>query len=183
MSDTAVQDYDIGGILAQMRDEYWHALAQEEPEVQHTVDCLVCRLGGEEHAFETRFAAEVIRVPRLVKVPEVPEIIAGIFNLRGAITAATDIRPLLGLPSPPLGPSGRLLVVKGEGFQTGILAEAALGVQGLLLEEFHPCEGESRPFLKGEFRPADAPPVRWLDLEALLASPLIIAGEDEAAAK
>jgi len=180
MSDTADMGYDVGTILSQMRDEYWQALAREEARTREAVDCLVCRLGGEEYAFETWFAAEVIRVPRLVKVPEAPEVIVGIFNLRGEITAATDVRPLVGLASPPLGPSARILVVKGKGFTTGILAEAALGVQGLLLEELRHPEGEPRPFSKGEFRRGDAAAVTWLDLEALLASPLIIAGHEEA---
>ncbi|GFO54645.1 chemotaxis protein CheW [Geomonas sp. Red276] len=175
------ESYDIQTVLAKMRDEYWHGLAEQETGAEELMDCLVFTLGGERHAFETRHACEVIRVPRLVKVPAVQDLIKGVFNLRGEITAAMDVRPLLGLPQPELGPTGRIIVVKSEQFATGILAEAALGVQGLPLEQFEPSHPGSsldrRRLVRGHFNTDDGATI-LLDLEALLASPEIMVGAD-----
>ena len=122
----------------------------------------------------------MIRVPKLVRVPAVQSLIAGIFNLRGEITAAMDIRPMLGLPQPQIGAAGRILVVRSDSFATGILAEAALGVQGLSFESFEPAmaggsEGR-REFIRGHFNEEQGA-IILLDIEALLASPEIMVGE------
>ncbi|HBG04184.1 MAG: chemotaxis protein CheW [Geobacteraceae bacterium GWC2_58_44] len=172
--------YDIRTILNQMREEYWQGLADEESAAQELIECLVFVLGGERYAFETQYACEVIRVPKLVRVPAVQSLITGIFNLRGEITAAMDIRPMLGLPQPEIGATGRILVVRSESFATGILAEAALGVQGLCFERFEPAvaglSGERRDLVRGHFN-EEAGAVILLDMEALLASPEIMVGE------
>jgi purine-binding chemotaxis protein CheW len=171
--------YDIHAVLSKMRDEYWQALADEEAAATELLECLVFQLGGERYAFETRHACEVLRIPKLVRVPAVQSLINGIFNLRGEITAAMDIRPLLGLPQPELEAKGRLIVVRAEAFATGILAEAALGVQGLSFDCFEPAQHGSsagrRDFVRGHFNLEDGP-VILLDLEGLLASPEIMVG-------
>ncbi|MBU5613629.1 chemotaxis protein CheW [Geomonas azotofigens] len=171
--------YDIRTILTQMREDYWLALAEEESEARETLECLVFTLGGKRYAFETHYACEVIRVPKLVRVPAVQSLIRGIFNLRGEITAAIDIRPMLGLPQPEIGPTGRILVVRGDNFATGILAEAAHGVQGLCFDSFEPVatgSGIKAPFVRGHFAVEEGS-VILLDMEALLADPELVAGE------
>jgi purine-binding chemotaxis protein CheW len=177
MAQAKDEAYDISTILSQMRDEYWLALAEEEPVPKELLECLVFTLAGEQYAFETRHASEVIRIPKLVKVPSVQSPITGVFNLRGEITAAMDIRPLLGLAQPEIGSSGRILVVKSKHFATGILAEAALGVQALCLETLETVTaGESRQYVKGHFN-HESGAIILLDMEALLSSPEIIVGE------
>ncbi|UPU37977.1 chemotaxis protein CheW [Geomonas paludis] len=171
--------YDIRTILTQMREEYWQALAEEESEAKETLECLVFTLGGKRYAFETHYASEVIRIPKLVRVPAVQSLIRGIFNLRGEITAAIDIRPMLGLPQPEIGPTGRILVVRGDNFATGILVEAAHGVQALCFDDFEPVaagSGIKAQFLRGHFTVEEGS-VILLDMEALLADPELVAGE------
>ena len=134
-------------------------------------------LGGERFCFETQYASEVIRIPKLVRVPAVQSLITGIFNLRGEITAAMDIRPMLGLPQPEIGGAGRILVVKSDQFASGILVEAALGVQGLCFDSFEPATGGVRQqFNRGHFNTENGT-IMLLDMEALLASPQIMVGE------
>ena len=90
--------YDIQSIIAEMKNEYWEGLAAHEEAYEEQLECVTFVLGGETYAFETIYAAEVIRLPKLVRLPRVQDIIVGVFNLRGEILAAVDIRPLLGLP-------------------------------------------------------------------------------------
>ena len=169
--------YDIRTILDQMREEYWQALSEEEAEAREGLECLVFTLGGERFCFETQYASEVIRIPKLVRVPAVQSLITGIFNLRGEITAAMDIRPMLGLPQPEIGGAGRILVVKSDQFASGILVEAALGVQGLCFDSFEPATGGVRQqFNRGHFNTENGT-IMLLDMEALLASPQIMVGE------
>jgi purine-binding chemotaxis protein CheW len=172
--------YDVRAILNKMREEYWDALSDEEAAAQELLECLVFVLGGERYAFETQYACEVIRIPKLVRVPAAQSLVSGIFNLRGEITAAMDVRALLGLPHPEVGRTGRILVVRSETFATGIIAEAAVGVQGLSFDDFEPAaagaSGGERPFARGHFNDPDGA-ITLLDVERLLASPEIMIGE------
>lgn len=176
MGKETEESYDFRTILSQMRQEYWQGLAEEQTEAKELLECLVFLMGNERYAFETRYACEVIRMPKLVKVPAVQSLIAGIFNLRGEITAAMDIRPMLGLPQPESGASGRLVVVRSESFATGIITEATLGVQGLSLESFEPAATGRRQYVRGHFNDEQGA-VILLDIEELLASPEIMVGE------
>lgn len=169
--------YNIDDILREMRDEYWQGLETVEEALEEQLECVTFTLGGETYAFETVHAAEVLRIPRLVKVPKVQELIVGVFNLRGEIVAAMDIRSLLGLPQLPFGPSGRIIVVKGEKFHTGLLVESVKGVTALPLDTFEVAvkslSGAQRDYLRGQLQLPDGL-VILLDIKRLLAAPEIL---------
>lgn len=174
MAEEEKGSYDIGSILRGMREEYWQSLAESEETVREELDCVHFILGGEHYAFETIHAAEVIRIPKLVRVPKIQEFIVGVFNLRGEIIAAMDIRSLLGLSSPALTEQGRIIVVKGERFHTGLLVEEIRGVTPLPLDTFEPAvkslSGSQRDLIRGQVR-LDGELVLLLDIPRLLASP------------
>jgi purine-binding chemotaxis protein CheW len=176
MADDNTRD-DIRSILHEMRDEYWKGLAEVEEALDEELECVIFTLGGETYAFETVHAAEVLRIPKLIKVPRVQEMIVGVFNLRGEITAAMDIRSLLGLPLLPISSAGRLIVVKSEKFVTGILTESVLGVAPLSFSNFEPATknmtGMQRELIRGQIRDGDTL-IILLDIVKLLASPDII---------
>jgi purine-binding chemotaxis protein CheW len=126
--------------------------------------------------FETGLAAEVIRVPKLVKVPGVPDFMVGIFNLRGEIITAMDIRPLLGIAAPPLSTNARVIVLKSEKFTTGILVESVRGAHPLPLGLFEPVVKSvptaAREFLRGQVNFEGEMSI-LLDITRLLAAPAL----------
>lgn len=160
-----------------MREEYWRGVTETEEERGEELECVTFSLGGENYAFETGIAAEVIRIPKLVRLPRVPAIIRGVFNLRGDITAAIDIRPLLGLPAPELMPAARIVVVKAKKFLTGLIVEGVRGVEPLPLDRFEPtlktAPGAQREFIRGQFA-LEGGMVMLLDIGRVLESPEII---------
>lgn len=176
MADNAA-GYDIRSILAEMRQEYWQGLSEQTEVHEELMECVTFMLGGEEFAFETGYAAEVIRVPKLVKLPGSSTLIRGVFNLRGEIIAAMDIRPLLGLPQPELAGPARIIVIKGKNFTTGILTEAVLGVHALPLGQFEPVvksvDPAVREFLRGQINRGNGMAL-LLDIARLLDSPALV---------
>jgi len=175
MSDTV--SYDIRSILAEMRQEYWQGLSEKTEVQEELIECITFTLGGEEFAFETGYASEVIRVPKLVKLPGNSKLIIGVFNLRGEIIAAMDIRPMLGLAEPALTAAARIIVIKGKSFTTGILAEAVLGVHSLPLGQFEPIvksvDASAREFLRGQINRGSGMSM-LLDIAKLLESPALV---------
>jgi purine-binding chemotaxis protein CheW len=169
--------YDIRSILEEMRQEYWQGLAEVAEAHEEQLECVTFFLGGETYAFETSFAAEVIRVPKLVRVPGVQELIVGIFNLRGGIIAAVDIRPILGLEAIPLTSTARIIVVKGEKFTTGILTEGVQGVvsfpSGMFEQVVKSVDAGAREFIRGQIN-RDGSMAMLLDISRLLESQEIL---------
>lgn len=171
------EGYDIRTILHEMREEYWQGLSEVEEAHEEQLECITFTLGGETYAFETIYAAEVLRIPKLVKVPGVQEVIVGVFNLRGEIIAALDIRPFLGLPQTPLAAAGRVIVVKSDKFATALLTEAVQGVTGLPFGSFEPAvkslAGSQREFIRGQMN-VDGRLFMLLDVVKLLSAPEIM---------
>jgi len=175
MSETVA--YDIRSILNDMRQEYWQGLSEKAEVQEELIECITFTLGGEEYAFETSYASEVIRVPKLVKLPGQSTLIVGVFNLRGEIIAAMDIRPMLGLSQPTLTDTARIIVIKGKKFTTAILTETVLGVYSLPLEKFEPVvksvDPSAREFLRGQIN-RDTEMTMLLDITRLLDSPALV---------
>ncbi len=177
MVKDAKSGYDIQSILTEMREEYWLGLAEVEEAQEERLECVTFYLGGETYAFESVYAAEVIRIPKLVRLPKVQEIIIGVFNLRGGIMAAIDIRPLLGVPQAPITAAGRIIVLKSEKFSTGLVVEGVKGVESLSVDNFEPAvkslAGVQREFIRGQIS-CDGRLVMLLDIPKLMVSPEII---------
>jgi purine-binding chemotaxis protein CheW len=175
MSDNS--GYDISSILTEMRQEYWQGLSEKTEVQEELIECITFILGGEEFAFETGYASEVIRVPKLVRLPGNSTLIIGVFNLRGEIIAAMDIRPMLGIPVPALTGSARIIVIKGKNFTTGILTESVLGVHSLPLGQFEAVvksvDPSVREFLRGQINRGKEMSM-LLDIAKLLDSPALV---------
>lgn len=171
------KNYNIRTILEEMRQEYWQGLAAKDEEQEELLECITFVLGGEKYAFETSFASEVIRVPKLIRLPGSHALIVGVFNLRGEIIAAMDIRSMLGITEIPLTASARIIVIKGRNFTTGILAESVLGVSSLSLGQFEPIvksvAPSAREFLRGQINLGTEMSM-LLDIARLLESPSLV---------
>jgi len=178
MGKDAAGGYDIQAILTEMREEYWQGFAEAEAVQEERLECITFTLGNEIYAFETVYAAEVLRIPKLVRLPRVQEVIVGVFNLRGGIMAAIDIRSLLGVPLLPLTGGGRIIVLKSERFSTGLLVEGVGGVESLSVDSFEPAvktlSGDQREFIRGQIS-SGGRLIMLLDIPKLMGSPEIIA--------
>ncbi|AMV70795.1 chemotaxis protein CheW [Desulfuromonas carbonis] len=138
--------YEIQRVLQEMREEYWRGLdAVEEAAIGETADYLVLRLGGERFGFATSLTREVLRAPKLVRVPQVPSHIRGVINLRGQIVAVTDLAQVLGLGETVVTAGTRLVVVEAGGLTTALLSDEVLGIETFPLAAIEPLtEGLAR---------------------------------------
>lgn len=169
------QSYDIQGILREMRDEYWRGIEEAEAtQIEERQDYILFRLGGERFGIASRFAREVLRLPRLVRVPRLPRHIAGIFNLRGQIVAVTDLRELLNLPAGEPAPRSQLLVVEAAGLTTALLTDSVEGLHAIPATAIEPVteglSGFPREIASGHVVGSDGL-LLLLNLEELLARP------------
>lgn len=133
------QRYEITRILEEMRSDYWRNLETvEEGANTSWVEYLVVRYDGKRFGLPASSCREVLKLPRLLRVPRLPEHLPGIFNLRGEILAVTDLRPLLGLSSRQMPEHSRLVVVEHAEVKTALLVEAVERLSRIDADEVEP---------------------------------------------
>lgn len=169
------QSYEIERVLQEMRDEYWRGIEEGgETVAAETRDYVAFRLGGERFALPSSVAREVLRMPRLVKVPRVAGHIRGVINLRGQIVAVTDLRPLLGLPGGDIPGGAQLVVVEAAGLVTALLTERVEGIRSIAVAAIEPVteglSGFPRDAAQGQIVGEDGLLV-LLDLDNILSRP------------
>ena len=101
----------------------------------------VCfRLASEWYGVPVAIVREVVEFSHLTPLPSLPSFVCGIFNLRGNILSAVDLKPLFGLPLSTAGfsKSNRLIVIETEKIETALLVDEILQVIGLTDEALEP---------------------------------------------
>ena len=77
-------------------------------------------LKDEEFGFDIMSVQEIIRVPKMAKVPRTPAYVDGIANLRGVVLPIIDMRTRFGMERPKRPTRTRVLVVDIDGVKTGL---------------------------------------------------------------
>ncbi len=76
---------------------------------------LVCfKLADEEYAIKITDIQEVIRVQRITPLPQMPEFVLGVINLRGYVISVFDLRKKLHLPAKNFDNKTKIVVAKIE---------------------------------------------------------------------
>ena len=84
---------------------------------------LAFQVGRESYLISVHSIAEVIRIPKIVPVPDVPEYLVGVVNLRGRVVPIVDLARRFGLPPPPENARPVIIVVESGGEPVGLLVE------------------------------------------------------------
>jgi purine-binding chemotaxis protein CheW len=87
------------------------------------VQLVVFHLGGAEYAVTIDQVQEIINVAELTRVPRAPAFILGVFNLRGKVLPAVDLKQRLSLGATEVGATSRLVVVRVEEHLVGLLVD------------------------------------------------------------
>lgn len=85
----------------------------------------VFELAGQAFAADAFTVREVVRVDRIKRTPRAHPCIVGLFNLRGQIVPAIDLRKRLGLPA---GQAHALVVSEFDGETVGFLVDSVRDV-------------------------------------------------------
>jgi purine-binding chemotaxis protein CheW len=132
------------------------------------VEVLVCRLGSERYAVETRHLRAVQWASGITPVPCTPAFVVGIVSVRGEIVTLLDLASMIGLPSSATSDPAEtcpVLLLGLDGLRSGLVVEEVLGVERLDLNALQPSLS-GREFARG----VGPDNTVLLDLEALLAS-------------
>lgn len=82
-------------------------------------------VGGEFFGAPIGAVKEIIRVPDITHVPDTPDFVEGVVNLRGKIVPVIDMRRRVGVPSTERNRNSRILVLELAGKIVGLIVDNA----------------------------------------------------------
>jgi purine-binding chemotaxis protein CheW len=95
------------------------------------------RVGEESYALPISTVREIVRPPEITPVPQSPEHVAGVMNLRGRIVPVIDLRKRF-RQAIENSPKTRVLVIALDGKLIGLLVDSASEVLKIASAEIEP---------------------------------------------
>lgn len=132
------------------------ALAGEPEQVDAAwefLDILEFRLASETYGIETAFVREVYPLKDFTPIPGTPPFVLGIVNIRGQILSVIDLKKFFTLPDKGLGELNKVIIIRVDRREFGILADVIIGVVSIPLDAIQPplptMTGIGAEYLKG----------------------------------
>ena len=118
-------------------------------------------LADEEYGVEVLKVREIIRMPTITKMPNVPQHVEGIINLRGKVIPVISMRRRFSLMECENGSQTRIIIMDVCGTMTGFIVDAVSEVIRIHSSEIQPppsmvlSGGVSQEFITGVFNQAE----------------------------
>jgi purine-binding chemotaxis protein CheW len=97
------------------------------------------RVGRETFGVPIAQVHEIVRVPEITAVPDAPEFVEGVMNLRGKIISVVDMRKRFGDQSPTSSGRNRVVVAEVDRKLVGLIVDSASEVLKLPASQVEPA--------------------------------------------
>jgi len=92
----------------------------------------------ERFAFEEHFVTEVLPLKQITSIPGTPAYVMGVINFRGRIVSILNLKTLFNLKERGLTELNKVIILKNQRMEFGIVADAINGNKSLALNSFSP---------------------------------------------
>jgi purine-binding chemotaxis protein CheW len=93
------------------------------------------QVGRETYGVPIAALHEIVRVTEITAVPDAPDYIEGVINLRGKIVSVIDLRKRFGEKQVAISKKTRILVAESSGRLTGLIVDSASDVLKIPAED------------------------------------------------
>lgn len=97
------------------------------------------QVGRETYGVTITSLQEIVRVPEITAVPDAPDYMEGVINLRGKIVSVIDLRKRFGGQVAASTRRNRILVVEHQGRLCGLIVDAASEVLKIPASDVEPA--------------------------------------------
>ena len=122
-------------------------------EIHGTMQLVSFKLDGDLYGLEITKVREIILITEITRVPETPDYLIGLINLRSTVIPVIDLRVRFGLPQAERSDESRIMVLQANGSTVGIMVDAVSEVLRIRQDQIVPpppaIAGLSRDYLNG----------------------------------
>lgn len=122
--------------------------------VSRDMQLVVFRLGNEEYGADISQIREIIRAGDITSIPQAPEYVHGVINLRGQVTTVVNLRRRLSMPDREKDSNSRIVIVEVDHSTVGMMVDSVTEVKyinGSQVESFSGllAAGEEQNYIRG----------------------------------
>lgn len=122
-------------------------------DVNGTMQLVSFTLAKELYGVEITKVREIILITDITRIPETPDFLKGLINLRSTVIPVIDLRVRFGMPEGELTDESRIMVIQACGKTIGIVVDAVSEVLRVKQEHIAPppptIAGLGREYLSG----------------------------------
>lgn len=112
---------------------------------------VVFELSGEEFGVDIMQVSEIIPISKITRVPQSPDCVKGLINLRGKIIVVIDLNRRLGFSPRESDSLSRIIIVKVRDTTIGMLVNSVSGVLKLPLSSVEPTPDMIKSKINAEY--------------------------------
>lgn len=105
---------------------------------------LTFHLADEDYGIEIRYVTEIIGIQKITEVPDMPEFVKGVINLRGKVIPVMDVRMRFLLPPREYNDRTCIIVVNVNGTAVGLVVDEVSEVADIPEDQIEPPPRASR---------------------------------------
>jgi purine-binding chemotaxis protein CheW len=99
---------------------------------------LLCKLGNEVYGINIIYVTDIIELQEITEVPDMPEYVQGVINLRGNVIPVIDLRLRFGMEPREYDDRTVITVVKIDESSVGFIVDTATEVQDIPEKDIDP---------------------------------------------
>ena len=141
--------------------------------IQGEVQVVAFKLRDEEYGFDILNVKEIKGLTDITRVPFALDYIKGVINLRGSVLPVIDLKKRLGLQNTEYTADTRIVIVKSDDIEVGMIVDAVTEVITLDAEHIDASkvvDNESNRFIRGIGKENDRL-IIMLNLEEIIGLP------------
>ncbi len=96
----------------------------EDDDNENVLQLVIFQLGGEEFAVDIMQVQEIIRMPETTRIPQAPEYVKGVINLRGKIIVVVSLDVKFNIEAKEVDENSRVIVVEVDDTILGMVVDS-----------------------------------------------------------
>ena len=139
-------------------DDIWSDEEEDEDTLKDRY--LTFHLGDEDYGLEIRHVTEIISIQKITDVPDLPDFVKGVINLRGQVIPTLDLRLRFGLPAKDYDERTCVIITRMNDIPVGVIVDTVNEVLNIPAENISPPpsvqKGVAHRFVEGLGRVGDS---------------------------
>ncbi len=110
---------------------------------------LTFRLGNEDYGIEIRYVTEIVGMQKITEVPDMPQFVKGVVNLRGQVIPVLDMRIRFHMEPREYDERTCIVVVNINQAQVGLVVDTVNEVRNIEEDMISPPPKDSAQYIQG----------------------------------